>query len=160
MPSPRKKVKLKKVTKKEFRKNIRSARKTSSPSEDLEREFGNSHRYKKTPQAISKALEAFRQGATYRQAAKIIGVSRGCLLKWRMEDPELDKMIEAAKMSRVKVVEDALFNNAAIHNNTEAQKFYLKNRAGKKWKEKQEHQHTGDISLLYGYRKPRKGKEE
>jgi len=116
---------------------------------------------KKTPTLIKKLIEAFKQGATYKLAAQACGIRKGTLYRWRLEDPKLDLMIENAKCSRVRVVEDALFRNAS-GGNTDAQKFFLKNKGAKKndWKDKQEHQHTGDVSVLMGHRKRRKGNEE
>lgn len=143
---PRKKLRL--IT------TLRASRKLDS----IRSQFDFTNVHVKTPEKIKKVLEAFEQGATYRQAAQCIGVSHGTLLKWRIRDPELDKAIEKAKMSRVRLVEDALTRNALVGftGNVEAQKFFLKNRASHDWKDKQEHEHTGDIHLVYGHRKPQK----
>ncbi len=118
-------------------------------------------KYKKTPTLVNKLLECFKQGATYKLAAKACGIRKGTLYRWRMEDPKFDALIENAKCSRVRVAEDALFKNVTT-GNVEAQKFFLKNKGLKKgdWKDKQEHEHTGDVSILMGHRKKRKGNEE
>ena len=119
-------------------------------------DFG--YKGKKTPQLIQKLLEAIRLGATFRQAAKSIPLSSRTFAKWRHEDPALVVLLEKAKLSRVPIIEDSLFHTAA-HGNVEAQKFFLKNRDSKNWRDKTEHEHTGDINLVYGHRKPQEVKK-
>ena len=54
--------------------------------------------------------------------------------KARAADPEFAKEVDEAKQIRLDLVEDALFMSA-ISGNVLAQKFYLVNRSGGKWKE-------------------------
>jgi len=54
--------------------------------------------------------------------------------KARAADPEFAKEVDEAKKIRLDLVEDALFMSA-ISGNVLAQKFYLVNRSGGKWKE-------------------------
>ena len=54
--------------------------------------------------------------------------------KARAADPEFAKEVDEAKQIRLHLVEDALFMSA-LSGNVLAQKFYLVNRSGGKWKE-------------------------
>ena len=54
--------------------------------------------------------------------------------KARAADPEFAKEVDEAKKIRLHLVEDALFVSA-LSGNVLAQKFYLVNRSGGKWKE-------------------------
>ena len=144
-------------------KTMREARKLDEAQISSQFDFSDNSPLR-TPERIKNIILAFEQGATYRQAATSVGIKHTTLLRWRIRDPELDKAIEKAKMSRVRLVEDALTQNALIGftGNVEAQKFFLKNRASQDWKDNTEHEHTGDINLVYGHRKPQeaRGKEE
>jgi hypothetical protein len=86
---------------------------------------------KNNPETTKKLLDAFKDGATYVKAAEILGITRATLWNWRVADPELERQIEEAKTSRVKMVEDALYVGA-MKGNTVAQIFFLKNKGGYK----------------------------
>lgn len=88
--------------------------------------------------------------------------------KARAADPEFAKEVDEAKQIRLDLVEDALFMSA-ISGNVLAQKFYLVNRSGGKWKElshynmegKFDHDVEVEIKLVdedeYGYEEEKEG---
>lgn len=117
-------------------------------------ELDFSGKYKKSPRAVAAILAALSQGCTLRQAAQAAGIKRGCILRWRIEDPKFDEAIEKAKLNRVVIVEDAMFS-AAAKENVEAGKFFLKNQKPTVWKDKQDVDYSGNINLIFGHRKPK-----
>ena len=92
------------------------------------------------------------KGVTRKEAAEAAGVSCYTIWNWAKQDKEFENEINNALESRIKVVEDALLNNAVgrgeytnkegkkiiDRGNVIAQIFYLKNRGKGKWKDKQE----------------------
>lgn len=76
-------------------------------------------------------------GVSILKASKIAGIGYRTIWNWRKEDEEFDKQVTAILDSRIMIVEDALFLNAA-KGNLGAQIFWLKNRSQGRWKDKTE----------------------
>ena len=76
-------------------------------------------------------------GVSVLKASKTAGIAYMTIWRWRKEDPEFDAAIGAIMESRIMIVEDALYLNAA-KGNLGAQIFWLKNRSGGRWKDKTE----------------------
>lgn len=88
-----------------------------------------------------------RNGLTYEQIAKNMGIGLTSLKDWRKKEPAID---EALKKGREVVdfeVENALYKNA-INGNVTAQIFWLKNRKPKEWREKIEISNNTQINKL------------
>lgn len=81
-------------------------------------------------------------GVSILKASKAAGIAYCTIWRWRKEDPEFDAAIMAIQDSRIMIVEDALFLNAA-KGNLGAQIFWLKNRSNGRWKDKIE----GEVEL-------------
>jgi len=73
-------------------------------------------------------------GNTIVNICDAMGIDTSTYRKARIADPEFAKEVDEAKKIRLDLVEDALFVSA-ISGNVLAQKFYLVNRSGGKWKE-------------------------
>jgi len=82
-------------------------------------------------------LESLDNGVSILKASKGAGVDYSTIWRWRRDDPEFDTKVTAIMDSRIMIVEDALFLNAA-KGNLGAQIFWLKNRSGGRWKDKTE----------------------
>jgi len=87
----------------------------------------------KRQEAFLKSLEG---GVSVLKASKAADIgSYMTIWRWRKDDEEFDNKVLAILDSRMMIVEDALFLNAA-KGNLGAQIFWLKNRARKRWKDK------------------------
>ena len=87
-------------------------------------------------------LESLEGGVSILKASKAAGIDYKTIWNWRKEDEEFSDKVIAILDSRIMIVEDALFLNAA-KGNLGAQIFYLINRSRGRWKNKEEK----DISL-------------
>lgn len=88
-----------------------------------------------------------RNGLTYVQIAKNMGIGETTLKEWRKKEPAIN---DAMKKGREVVdfeVENALYKNA-INGNVTAQIFWLKNRRPKEWREKIEISDNTQINKL------------
>ena len=106
---------------------------------------------KDTTDAIKKRQkrqEAFLQslegGVSVLKASKAAVIDYKTIWRWRKEDEEFNDKVTAIIDSRVMIVEDALFLNAA-KGNLGAQIFWLINRSQGRWKNKREE----DITLTH-----------
>ncbi len=95
---------------------------------------------------IKAFLKSFESGATFDASCKSAGVARTSIWNWRKQDVELDEQIKTIRNARTQVMEDALFQSG-IKGNVVAQIFWLKNRGGGEWKDKQEIEHSGKLEL-------------
>lgn len=111
---------------------------------------------KKTEKEIKKIKRAYIQslknGTTRKKAYEAAGVTSTTIWEWEKQDEQFAKDVETALDSRIKIVEDALLNNAVgkgeytnkegkkiiDRGNVIAQIFYLKNRGKGKWRDKQD----------------------
>ena len=89
-------------------------------------------------------LELLRQGVLRGAAAEAIKVDRTTIWRWIKEDPEFAAAVEAAEMSAIEAVEDALYK-AALEGNVVAMQVILYNRAPYRWADKRRvsHEHSG-----------------
>ena len=78
-------------------------------------------------------LKSLRGGSNITAACQAAEISRTTFYGWRIANKEFDASVEKAKLSRVQIVEDALYKNA-LEGSTHAQVFYLKNRGN--WADK------------------------
>jgi len=113
--------------------------------------------------AIAKSLTS---GSGIGAACKAAGIGRNTLLKWRKEDPKINKLIESHLENQIGTVEDALLKSAVgfsydevtqeivktmegteqrklvkkvtkhVTPNATSAMFYLMNRAPKRWADK------------------------
>lgn len=107
-----------------------------------------------------------RAGLTYQQIAENMGISRTTLVRWRMQNKELDNALKVNKEIADCHVENALYKSALGFNyeeqvvsnksevlwvtkferpNITAQIFYLKNRRPGIWTDRREIKHEADI---------------
>lgn len=84
-------------------------------------------------------------GLTLEQVATNMGISLSTLCEWRNKYPEISESLKEGKDDVDRQVENALFK-AAIEGNTTAQIFWLKNRKRLEWRDKQEIEHSGEVS--------------
>ena len=89
-------------------------------------------------------LESLDNGVSVLKASKASDIGYKTIWRWRKEDPEFDAAVMAILDSRLMIVEDALFLNAA-KGNLGAQIFWLKNRSGGRWKDKTEEDVTLNV---------------
>lgn len=80
-------------------------------------------------------LKSLEGGVSVLKASKAADIDYKTIWRWRKDDEEFDNKVTAILDSRIMIVEDALFLNAA-KGNLGAQVFYLKNRAQKRWKDR------------------------
>ena len=122
-----------------------------------------------TPEGLLK-LEAWaRDGLTDEQIAKNVGISRETLYQWKNKYTDISDALKKGKEVVDIQVENALLKRALGYSYTEtkvengpdgkkvtktvkevlpdttAQIFWLKNRRGNKWKDKQDVEHSGQI---------------
>ena len=95
----------------------------------------------KTKQIKEAFILSLKRGSTHKEAQEACGVkSYVTIWNWKQKDKEFAKNIESALESRIKIVEDALYQSATGKEGKAkiiAQIFWLKNR-GKNWKDKQD----------------------
>jgi hypothetical protein len=98
---------------------------------------------KMTKKRQKEMIELLGLGHTITYACELVGVHRNTEYKFRRENSEYAEQVENVLVSRVELVEDALFANA-IKGDVGAQKFWLMNRANKDWKSERYHKIAGD----------------
>ncbi len=96
-----------------------------------------------TDKLCEKAESLAAQGLTQDQLALVLGMGARTLYEKKGAFPQLSQSIKKGQAQGVEAVTNKLFEKAREGDNT-AMIFYLKNRAG--WKDKQEIEHTGDMS--------------
>ena len=82
-------------------------------------------------------LLSLERGVSVLKASKEAGIDYKTIWRWRRDDEGFNDKVMAILDSRIMIVEDALFLNAA-KGNLGAQIFYLKNRSQGRWKDKTE----------------------
>jgi transposase len=88
-----------------------------------------------------------RNGLTNEQIAANMGISKVTFYEWRNKFPNFANLIKEDKDYADTQVENALYK-AALEGNTTAQIFWLKNRRRNDWKDKQDVEVTGDLSIV------------
>lgn len=92
-----------------------------------------SSRSKMTERTKFLFIEALWNGMTIEKACKVLGVNRSTEWRARQDDPKYKYRFNEARMRRDEMVEDALFKNA-LDGDVAAQRFFLINRAKKRWR--------------------------
>lgn len=87
---------------------------------------------------LKKAEEAAAKGGGYGDIARTMGVGESTLRKHRKKAKALEEAIANGRAKAVRLVEDALFQDAMTPGNTVAKIWWLKNRAPERWKDKHE----------------------
>ena len=105
----------------------------------------NANLKKKATETIVSSLS---KGSSLVKACKGADVDVSTFWRWRQASKELEKKVEAIMDSRIQIVEDALFANAAKGNVT-AQIFFLQNRAPDRWQDKRHFEHDGKIEIVF-----------
>ena len=82
-------------------------------------------------------IESLINGTTRKEASEAAGVCTTTIWNWRKDDQEFAKAVEVALEERIQIAEDSLYENVK-KGNVIAQIFWLKNRASKRWRDKQE----------------------
>lgn len=93
-----------------------------------------------------------RNGLTDKQMCENMGISKDTFYKWKRENSDFADLLKANKDYADTQVENALYK-AAIEGNTTAQIFWLKNRRRDNWRDKQDVEVSGDISIVDVMRK-------
>ena len=91
-------------------------------------------------------IESLENGSTRTAAAKQARIERKTFYNWMATSKKFARRINEALLSQVSVVEDALYKTA-VEGSVAAQKFFLCNRASKRWKERVEQQISGDVKI-------------
>ena len=101
-------------------------------------------------------LESLANGTSIVKAATAAGITIMTIWRWRKESKDFDDAVLSIIDSRTQTVEDALYKNT-IKGNVVAQIFWLKNRAGNRWKDRQEQtvEEGLDITIRYANEKDR-----
>ena len=84
-----------------------------------------------------------RDGLTFEQIAKNIGINVTTLREWRKKDPTISTTLKRGREVVDYEVENALLKSA-LEGNTTAQIFWLKNRKTKQWRDKVEYEGNTD----------------
>lgn len=82
-------------------------------------------------------LKSLEGGVSVLKASKAAGIDYSTIWRWRRDDKKFSDKVLTILDSRIMIVEDALFLNAA-KGNLGAQIFWLKNRSQGRWKDKTE----------------------
>jgi hypothetical protein len=83
---------------------------------------------------IKKAIiEMLEQGHFISYTCEKIGIARDTFYRWLVKDKKFKEEVERAQLSRIKIVEDALYKKA-VEGNPTCIIFFLVNQAPHKWK--------------------------
>lgn len=88
---------------------------------------------KMTQSRAKIVIEALRNGYTIADACELAGICRETEIRYRRANPDYAKQVQEALEARVEIVEDALYKSA-ITGNYHAQRFFLVNRSGGRWR--------------------------
>jgi len=86
-----------------------------------------------------------RRGWTDAEMAELLGINEGTLNNWKNKHPAFFKTLKEAKEFSDLEVERSLYREAKAGNTT-AMIFWLKNRQPQRWRDKQEHEHSGNLN--------------
>lgn len=84
-----------------------------------------------------------RDGLTYEQIAKNMGIGLTTLKEWRQKEPTISTTLKKGREVVDFEVENALLKNA-LSGNVTAQIFWLKNRKKNEWRDKVEYETNND----------------
>ena len=91
---------------------------------------------------LSKTENLMAKGLTKEQCAGMLGVSVSTFMLYQAENSEFSEAIKKGQASGIDQVTNALFENATVGKDNVAIIFWLKNRGGGSWVDKQEVQST------------------
>lgn len=138
-------------------------------SEDNKRPVGRPSKFNDL--IFGKIIELAKAGKTNRQIAEIVGIHESTICDWQNVNPEFLFSIKEAKQQADEMVEAALFKRATGYSHpavkimqaggevikeeyTEsyppdptAAIFWLKNRRPAEWRDKQELEHSGGVTV-------------
>lgn len=100
-----------------------------------------------------------RAGLSNKQIAQNIGISEKVFYEWQNKHTQFREALKKAKEVADYEVENALYKSA-LEGNTTAQIFWLKNRMPDKWRDKQDLEVSGDLSISDVIRRSRERKEQ
>ena len=100
-----------------------------------------------------------RAGLNNEQIAKNIGVNISTFYAWQKKHEEFSEVLKKSKEVADFEVENALYKSA-LEGNTTAQIFWLKNRMPDKWRDKQDLEVSGDLSISDVIRRSRERMEK
>ena len=94
-------------------------------------------------------IESLENGSTRTAAAKQAGIGRRTFYHWMAASKKFANRVNEALLTQVSVVEDALYKTA-VEGSVAAQKFFLCNRASKRWKDRIEEkiEHSGEVTVI------------
>ncbi len=100
----------------------------------------------------TKAIEAFRRGCTWAEAAQFADVSRTTLWRWSQLDEDFAASIDEAKAGPDSEVEAVTYANCLdpdpAHNTLRM--FWLKSRVPQVYGERLKIEHSGEIEIGWG----------
>ena len=99
-------------------------------------------RFEVTPEVLLKTESLMAKGLTKEQCAGMLGVSVSTFMLYQAENSEFSEAIKKGQASGIDQVTNALFENATVGKDNVAIIFWLKNRGGGSWVDKQEVQST------------------
>jgi len=91
---------------------------------------------------LNKTESLMAKGLTKEQCAGMLGVSVSTFMLYQAENSEFSEAIKKGQASGIDQVTNALFENATVGKDNVAIIFWLKNRGGGSWVDKQEVQST------------------
>ena len=100
-----------------------------------------------------------RAGLSNEKIAKNIGVNISTFYAWQKKHEEFSEVLKKSKEVADFEVENALYKSA-LEGNTTAQIFWLKNRMPDKWRDKQDLEVSGDLSISDVIRRSRERMEK
>lgn len=141
---------------------------------------------------VEKICEHLKKGATITSTCAAVGLSRETFYDWMKKKPDVSDTIKKARAIPDQKVENALFRSATMKHrfkekhfkavvvgdkvklipektitkiippNVTAQIFWLKNRMPEDWRDKTEHEHSGNviIEVISAVPRPKKKKEK
>lgn len=86
------------------------------------------------------------QGLTVEQIASCLGMSRSTLYERMGSESDVSDAIKAGRAKGIATVTNALFQSAK-GGNTTAQIFYLKNRQPEEWRDRRDHEISGELNI-------------
>ena len=109
---------------------------------------------------LKKVEEAAAKGGGYGDIARTMGIGESTLRKHRKKAKALEEAIANGRAKAVRLVEDALFQDALTPGNTVAKIWWLKNRAPERWKDRHEVEAKVNVSLAEDLEEVHKKKAE
>ena len=99
-------------------------------------------KFEVTEEVLARTERAMAQGLTKEQCAGALGISVSTFQLYQAEYSEFSEAIKKGQASGIDQVTNSLFENATVGKDNVAIIFWLKNRGGGSWVDKQEVQST------------------